>query len=340
MPTLLPAHKAALSETLAADLIHLQTDGHVHIAQPVPDDHAVDRRAYVPGARATLEVQAKSAYTERRPGVWEFRVDADAIPRDASRYVVLCVLGTERPPGLADAMWLIPGAVIRRKAKGRPQYVFEVSPHGPRPTQWDRYQVRREDLGKEVLARLRAFEEEEEGRRLPAKRGGISRIARGLIVEHAVTFELIMGSDGRLTVFRPFADTAGLDLDILAIDSCVSAGAQVKGEFVEDLRDQVTILVREETFRARGDRYIVFAPYLPGERTLAPVVWVLRADVFARLAGRTRGKLVFAATPQGGRKGERWAPYRYRPEELAGLFERVIAVCAVGRVKELPDTGR
>ncbi len=58
-----------------------------------------------------------------------------------------------------------------------------------------------------------------------------------------------------------------------------------------------------------------------------------------RLAPRTRKKLVFSSS-LGAAKRDRWAPYRYAPGEFAGLFEAAIALCAVGQVQELPDTGR
>ncbi len=334
-PTLLPSQKAALSEASVATAIHLQTNGHVHIARPRPDDHGVDLRAYIPGARATLDIQVKAAFTAGAGRSYQFHVDAQAIPRDASRYLVVCVLGTDRLPGLAEPTWLIPGSVIKRRAKGRPSHVFSVSPYGPRPSQWDKYQAPLADLGKAVLARLEAAE----GRPVPRRKGGISPRARGVIIEDAVTFELIMGSKGRLTVFRPFADTAGLDFEVLSLDSCVSTAAQLKGTFMESTDEKVTVLVPEDTFRPRGDRYVVVAPYVPREMRLAPTVWVVRADVFGRLAPRTRKKLVFSSSP-GSRTRNRWAPYRYAPGELAGVFEKAIAVCAVGQVTELPDTGR
>jgi hypothetical protein len=225
--------------------------------------------------------------------------------------------------------------VIKRLAKGRPSYVFAVVPYGPRRSQWDKYQAPLADLGKAVLARLKAAE----GRPVPPNKGGISPLAGGVILEDAFTFELIMGSKGRLTVFRPLADTAGLDFQVLSLDSCVSTGAQLKGTFMESADEQVTVLFREATFRPRGDRYVVIAPYVPREMRLAPTVWVVRADVFGRLAPRTRKKLVFSSS-LGSRSRDRWAPYRYAPGELAEVFEKAIAVCAVGHVKELPDTGR
>ena len=97
--------------------------------------------------------------------------------------------------------------------------------------------------------------------------------------------------------------------------------------------------MRAATLRARADRYLVVAPFAEREGRLAPVGWVLRKDVFAKLANKRAGWLEMLASSAPGSR-DRWAPYQYAPWELAGLFETAIAVCADGRVKELPDARR
>lgn len=108
---------------------------------------------------------------------------------------------------------------------------------------------------------------------------------------------------------------------------------------MDDARGTVTVLVPANTFRPRPDRFIVIAPYLPREMRLGPVVWILRADEFARLAHARRGQLVFQGSPRPNSR-DRWSRHRYAPREVAGLFEATIsarlASARAGRVGSGP----
>jgi hypothetical protein len=337
LASLNPIQKGTLSETCCCNAILIQTRGRVHCARPQPDDHGIDFKVYQPGTAPSLDLQIKASYTVGPGGRRSFTLHGGEVPRNPRRFFALCVLGTHTLPGVEDTAWLIPGAAFERFKRSDKPIKFFLFPQSNRKSVWNQYRLPFKDVGRTLLAHLKQAALED-GTPLPPWRRGISLIAQGKVTEDAVAFVLVVGSDGRLAVFRPFADSAGLDLDILSMDSRTSAPAQVKGIFVTHPRKLVRARVPANTFRGRPDRYIIVAPFVPATMTLGPHVWVVPADAFKRLARLLCGVYLLQASPKPGSK-DRWAPYRYEPRELAGLFEAAIEVVRTkGPGARLPAT--
>ncbi len=324
---LVGSQKGAMSESAVFTAVLLQTNGRLRGARPQPDDHGIDAKFYQPGFPLSLDVQIKACYSVDKTGFRNFKIDLSDIPRDPSFHWVLCVEGTQDLPGIAKTAWLVPGGALPAR-RGRPRMLhIAMRPVGPRRSKWDPYRIDFSALGPTLLEHLKA-DAGAWGHPLPAPEWeGLSDTAVGRITEDAFALLLLLKSAGRLCVFRPTADTIGLDLDVMALEGRVSAAVQVKGVFVEPRDSWVLITVRAKKLRRRPDRYIVVVPYLHAQQKITEIMWVVPEDRFAELARRQGNLLKFRASlrPQSG---DRWREFRCTGAEVVRLFEDAIAVKA------------
>ncbi len=319
--------KGTLAEVAIANAIELLTEGRLKCARPQPDDHGTDYIVYQPGSGVSVDIQVKAAYATGANGALQYRLECADVPRDPRRYFVLCLQGTASLPGFADEMLLIPGSVFAARRSARGAWHFSVGTKRKGRSTWAAWRVARTDLGPRLVELLEAAAAAQARRLPPVQWAGISPQLMGKITEDAVAHVLITQSEGRLAVFRPYADTVGLDGVVMSLESRVSAPMQIKGSFVEAQDERVQINVYANTFRARPERMVVVAPYLQAELRLCDRSWVVPADRFAKLARRKGDQLYFRASPKSD-SNDRWTPYRVATADLARVFEGAIAARA------------
>lgn len=316
-----PVQKSALTEAAVCNAVQLQTDGLLHLARPQPDDHGEDFRCYQRGSPISVSLQVKAAFSHDASGGFRFRVDLAQIPKDARAFFVVAVLGTRGLPGFEDECWFIPGAAVRGANRKGSHASVAVYPKRKRGSKWDAFEISQGELGARCLEALRATARAF-GTRLPtATAPGLSRIFEGKVGEDAVAHVLIAGSDGRLAVFRPIADTVGQDLVVCDAAGDVQVAAQVKTDFVRGPSSAVGVLVSTRTFRPTPERWIVIVPYVRTQMRPAPLLWAIPSLEFASLAGERDGHLEFNSSPSGA-AAPKWKPYRRTHLELSRQFER------------------
>lgn len=319
---LVPVHKGTVAELLVANALIVRSAGRLKVFRPWPDDHGVDFRLAARGDPASLELQVKSAFARPEGNASRFIIDLTDIPARRRQYRVLACGVDEQAGGLRPQAWWIPGSAFPRASAARRTFRWSPPASSRRGSKWDRYRIEIDQLGPVAEKTLEGLGAVRRGSRGATK--GLGPFTRGFVSENAVIVAAALGSQGRLCAFRPVADVVGIDLVFQAIDGRVGVAAQVKGDFVTADGEAVASFIDARTFRARDDRLLVVAPYLPAQLRLAKTAWVMTTNEFARRAARRPGGLEFYGSPREGAK-DKFAPFRCPSDRLAGVLERCIA---------------
>ncbi len=320
---LVPVHKGTIAELLVANALIVQSAGQVKVFRPWPDDHGADFRLAHRGDPRSLELQVKSDFAPARGNAFHFIIEIADLPTSRSAYRVLACAVDEAAGHLRDALWLIPGDAFPRGGSRGATFSWSPPVGNRRPSKWDRYRLDLRQLGPAVEQTLQG-----PGRRPRRPAGAVRELApatKGFVIENAVIVAAALGSDGRVCAFRPAADVVGLDLAFQSLDGRVQVAAQVKGDFVQADREAVDSFIDARTFRAREDRLLIVAPYLPAELRLAKTSWLMTTAEFAARAKRRPGGLEFYGSPREGAK-DTFAEFRIPAARLGEAIERCIAV--------------
>ena len=135
---------------------------------------------------------------------------------------------------------------------------------------------------------------------------------------------LWLGSDGRLCPYRPVGRVEPIDFLVKHADDAATLGVQVLSCFALGRHGQVKASTSASTFKAVPFTILIVLDFRVHELRHGPFCWLMRADEFASLATRSRGLLLFEASPRPDAVPNRYKPWRYEPMELAAAVETLL----------------
>lgn len=142
----------------------------------------------------------------------------------------------------------------------------------------------------------------------------------GAVGEALVAAGLTMGSGGRLSPFRPFADDDGTDLLVFDKITKKAIPVQIKCRTKTDdpKAETVQFDVRLKTYAQDGSGSVL-AALLDGASIRT--VWLIPAREFTAIATRRAGKLVMVASAKPG-TDDRFR--RFRHDSLAAVAQKIL----------------
>jgi hypothetical protein len=151
----------------------------------------------------------------------------------------------------------------------------------------------------------------------------------GKAVEHLVAASCILASRAKLNVSTTLVDDEGVDLVFHRRDGTATLAVQVKARMSDSKRVEAggfVAFVRQQTFRARSDLYMLFVPTDVAEG-IFDFAWLVPSADFEAGAqvDKKRGRLRFAASMKPGSK-DKWSAYRVERRELPGRILDVLEV--------------
>jgi hypothetical protein len=159
-----------------------------------------------------------------------------------------------------------------------------------------------------------------------AKGKRLSSKQKGNVSENRIVELITLGSQGKLTCYRPDADDDGLDLIVNERENFRPIFLQVKGRFVLNNR-QFVQNVGVETFKPDKRFYLAFVLFTQ-ERFEVHRVWLVPSRDFAVKANRKEsGKTYkaffrFSANPNSSE--DKWAEYQLHPASLGSRIVEII----------------
>ena len=141
----------------------------------------------------------------------------------------------------------------------------------------------------------------------------------GKAVEHLVAASCILASRARLNVSTSLVDDEGVDLVFHHRDGTATLAVQVKARMSDSKRVMsggFVTFVREQTFRARPDLYMLFVS-ADVETGTFELAWLVPSKDFERGAqrDRKRGRLRFSGSANPA-SHDKWSRYKVTRKEL------------------------
>lgn len=139
----------------------------------------------------------------------------------------------------------------------------------------------------------------------------------GKAVEYLIASSCIIASEGRLNVLTGLVDDEGVDLVFSRYGTSATIAVQVKARRSDRtplVSGMFQANVRSQTFRPRGDLFILFVVVEPTGSY--EMVWLVPSvDLAQMLRPNTRGRFVFQAAMSPSTR-DRWRGYRLTRSEL------------------------
>jgi hypothetical protein len=320
------SQKGAIFEWGLSNLALFLSGGDLELSRPQVDDKDVDRiLTRLAGRRASF-LQLKTRAAPLKGGALELHFPPIA---DAGSREDLYLLAGElipRSPWVGPRFALIPANRLPAASPSK-QVSLRILLRPGAEGQWARFVHDRGALAtllSKLLDRGPAYPFPPPGgpKTLVKK---LTPPARGHIVETEVATAAVFHSGGRLNLWSPLVDDFGEDFAITNPDRTAALRLQPKGGFDVDRGGRFTVHVPKRTFRPSDFDFLVFARYRPELPALHEWAYVIRADEFAKLARVEATVLTFRARPDPGSK-DKWRPWLYRIEEVAGVLEAALAV--------------
>lgn len=153
---------------------------------------------------------------------------------------------------------------------------------------------------------------------------GLTTTQIGAVGEALVAAGLTVGSCGRLSPFKPFADDDGTDLLVYDKLTRRPVPLQIKCRTKTDNSDAETVQfdVRLKTYAEDGDGYILAALL---DSASVRVAWLIPAREFAATATRKADKLVMVASAKANCSDKF---RRFRHESLRSVAETILSSLA------------
>jgi hypothetical protein len=175
---------------------------------------------------------------------------------------------------------------------------------------------------------------------MPSKHTASAR--KGKAVEHLIAATCVLASGGELNAFTALVDDEGVDLGFKRRNGTRVLDMQVKSRFSDEagskkLREEGTFVsdVREQTFRARDDLFMLFVA-VDGQLATIETAWLVPSRVFDETAFRVtvKGKQLarFQASVKEASE-DKWREFRLAPQDLP----KALLDCAAELEPEVPE---
>ena len=329
------SEKGFVAELAVDSLTLLLSGGDLHMSRPIPDDADVDRVLVRPHSKRAAFLQIKTRTSLERGRSLHFFFPAPARFEALDRFYLLGTQLMPRSPWLGERFVFVPGRALPKPNRaGTINVKVPVVPGSK--TRWAPYIHDLRELAtvlSRALDRGPAYPFPPPGGTGPwVKR--LTETAAGRIMENEAASAIAMHGGGRLHGWSPLVDDFGHDFCYTDEENEAALRLQPKGAFSLGRRGRFEIVVARRTFRPLPFVFFLFMAYDASKPAGPQYMHVIRADQFEALAAPLKKGLAFDGRPDPS-SHDRWRPWLYRVEEVAGVLETALKARIAGE-EDLP----